>query len=130
MEEKEVEFDCALQLGDKITGTKTGTLAPSTVVGIMTAEAYIGIMGHPAQSKWDVLYPSWQEKPVVLSLFDSPQRNVSFEEFKENLITTNPSIANISAAAPEESEVLFREEYERLPAISLVAYPMQDVCLL
>lgn len=127
--EKEIEFDCALQLGDKITGSKTGCLSPSTIVGIMTAEAYVGIMGHPG-TKWDILYPTWEEKPVVLSLFDNPQRSVSFDEFKNNLLTASPTVADIAAVAPKESEVLFREEYERLPLISLVAYPMQDVCLL
>ena len=71
-----------MKIGDTVISKKTGLPASGTVVAILEPEFFLGLMPGKYE-RWNELYPNWcdDDKRVVFVRFNSPQKNLAFEEF-------------------------------------------------
>jgi hypothetical protein len=70
-----------MKLGDKVTSKKTGPLAVGYVMSIMAPSYYMASCGMTGNSRWDEVYPDWQKKMLVGVGYETPQKNLSLDEF-------------------------------------------------
>lgn len=118
------------KIGQKITSRKTGLPAIGTVKAITDASWYM--QGAPdietvlnTNANWSNLYPDWLDKPMYTIEFLSPQRNCSFEEFKNSIISKYQYIP--SPAFQFLDDRLLMTQYNKIPLLNAVAYPEDDL---
>lgn len=106
-----------MKIGNDVISKKTGLPASGVVVGLVTGEFYLGITRRPVETfvKWNQLYPEWVEKSIIYVKLSSPQKSMSFEEFKEY---SDPSITE------DKLKVLY--DYQ-VPLSPHIAYPEDDL---
>lgn len=117
-----------IKLGDRVIGKKTGTLTPSTVIGIMTYSLYKNCMMQDDGSTWDRLYPNWRDGLVIVGLFDEPTCNISFQEFKDNIDLSHHFYEKLKKASLLNEYILL--SYSKYPKVRAVSYPYEDVSVL
>lgn len=106
-----------MKIGDTVVSKKTGLPAAGTVVGTVEPEFFLGMF--PGEyKKWNRLYPDWASptKRVIFVRFNSPQKNVTFEEFKDRYI--NSDISEV------ELDVLYKWT---VPLAKNASYPEDDL---
>lgn len=119
-----------IKLGDKVVGKYTGVGVAGKVVGICSYECYAsGFVRNPnLESKpWEKFAPNYKEEPVILTLFEEPQKNIRREEL-QNLMekTTVPFLVELQEY-PELWKKFIDSEYERQPMTYIIAYNINDV---
>lgn len=124
--------EMTIKIGDRIVGRQTGTLTPSTVIGIMTHDFYMGSVGRNTNpARWFDLYPDWEEKNIIISMFDEPQYCLTFEELEISLNNNENSFINTlrkKVTLNREMEIaIIQAELDSMPKSLIVAYPIDDV---
>lgn len=102
------------KLGDRITLQKTGIPAVGSVVGIMDARF---TSNYNSSCVWDILYPDWREKPIIYMKYDTPQKNLTINEYLDH----HP----MKDKLPIERLI---NEYNNLPDYPITCTPIDD-CL-
>lgn len=122
-------------LGDRVSGNKTGYMIPSNVVGIISSDFYIEKMnGNHPMTLWEELYPDYKDKPVYICKFDSPSKTFTFEEAVKqikkplNERANPPSTIDIFLYQLQNVESVLRLHYDLFtPEFSFVSYPEDDL---
>lgn len=119
-----------IKLGDKVMGKYTGVGVAAKVVGIATYECYAsGYVRTPnLESKaWEKFAPDYKNEPVVLAIFETPQKNMRREELEEHIKeSTTAFIINLQKDK-ELWDLFIDNQYNALPAAYIVAYNIKDV---
>lgn len=108
-------------LGDRVSSIKTGLPMTGTIHQITSPFLYTHTF-QPGQLcfLWNELFPDWEDKCLYSVIFDTPQKRMTFEEFKYNNKKYNKIFKN-----NEE-----RIEYNNLPIISSALYIEDDLELI
>lgn len=122
-------------LGDRVSGNKTGYMIPSNVVGVISSYFYLEKMNdNQHMVLWEELYPDYKDKPVYICKFDSPSKTFTFEEMvkqiKEPLEerVNPPSTIDVFLYQLQNLEEVLRLHYKLFtPEFSFVAYPEDDL---
>jgi hypothetical protein len=121
-----------MNIGDRIIGKKTGTLTPSTIVAVMTWEFYCKVFFTSPKAMestieaWSKHYPDFQSKLIVISKFDEPQKNISFDEFKTSIDSESDEFTDFVREIPIMYNLLLKIRYDKLPNTITVSYPEED----
>ncbi len=131
---EEIETIEKVELGTRVVGKRTGAMVPSTVVAIMTYEAFINLLRTGSDlTKWDSLYPDWPTKQVIVTKFDEPTQNISFFEFK-SMIESMDDVEFINEMREDKNKKIYKKfieyQYSMQPKAMSVAYPIDDVDIL
>jgi hypothetical protein len=118
------------KIGQKITSKKTGLPAIGTVKAITDAAWYM--QGAPdietvlnTNQSWSNLYPDWLDKPMYTIEFLQPQRNISFQEFKNAFANKYQYLPGFDLQSIDERLLL--TQYNKIPLLNAVAYPEDDL---
>ena len=72
------------QIGERVTTNRTGPPASGVVVGTIIGKFWANhLMRRPVSSYgyYNELYPGWHQRLLYLVHYDTPQRNITKEEF-------------------------------------------------
>ena len=112
----------AIKLGDTVISKQTGLPMAGKVMGIMYADFYRALTRNQfkcSYERWTELYPLWEEKTIIMVLFSSPIKNLTFEEYiKGYRKTVENDIAD------DELQVLYKYT---VPETISAYYPEEDV---
>jgi hypothetical protein len=107
--------------GDRVVSKRTGLPAVGIITGITNGMFFLkhAASQNKGYGRWHKLYPDWPTKPVYTVEFLSPQRNCTFEEFKETFPRERPDLS---------VEDLTIEVYRVMVPVHLAAtYPEDDL---
>lgn len=100
-------------IGDIVCSKKTGLPAIGKILGTLDP-IYLQRIQQNNFPRWSAEFPNWEEKPVYSVLLNSPQKNVSWEEY----------ICNF----PAETDInKVKMSYNLLPVHSMINYTEDDL---
>jgi len=116
-----MNFDThGFKLGDRIMGRHTGCSEPSTIIGLVHAEATSTMV----KPRWDELFPNWRDNMVAICKYDTPQKSLSFDEFKEQF----NKLEDAFLQSISNDEALLLAYYKHvMPNVEIVQYPIEDL---
>lgn len=133
-----MESQKLVNIGDRIVGKRTGIMMPSTVVCIMEPTLFMSSapvfqIGAQHLETWDENYEGWDKKPVVITKFDTPQKEYTKQQIIEDL-EAHPTIFTkslLDANIPKEAlDIVYQTYWETSPARHYGVYPFEDVDVL
>ena len=104
------------KIGDIVVSRQTGLPAIGKVIGIFDPIYFLVSQQKTDIILWNKLYSDWKTKSVVMIKFNSPQRQLSFDEYM-----------SLPRSSEEISEEVLEEAYDSMPAVPYSAYPEDDL---
>ena len=100
-------------IGDIVCSKKTGLPAVGKILSTFDP-IYLQCIQQNNFPRWSAEFPNWEQKPVYSVLLNSPQKNVSWEEYTSNL----PEGVDINKV---------KLSYNLLPIHNMVNYTEDDL---
>ncbi len=142
-----INYDCkGMTLGTKVVSKKTGLPSVGIVSAILAGPLFIeihdgvilydsktisnfevvskGKKANPIFDRWTNIYPNWMWEPVVYIKFENMQKHMSFQEFKETIISSEFDDLGLTEA---DIHALYNDS---VPESDVVAYPINDLEIL
>lgn len=123
-----------VNIGDRILGRHLGHMAPSNVVAIIDAK-YLAMIASPEivfgiTNTWTERYPDWEEKSIIIGLFDNPIPTLTKKEMINDLVA-RPTIFTKALSEHDIPEAAMNSVYDAyfsmVPVTHYNYLPLEDV---